>query len=95
MSNLHTNSFKTNFEKIIQYIGGQWLIHGTYSRNDNKLQTLNSPVEYHIWEYQFSIKDSSGNMFCPKFQTKVQGQKHPGRWAIAELSSLVSESLNL
>ena len=35
-------------------------------------------------EYQPHIKGSDGNKLNPIFEKKIQGQKLPGRWAIAE-----------
>ena len=41
MSNLQTYyQFKLDFQKVDQYTGGKWLIHGTERRNDNQLQRL-------------------------------------------------------
>ena len=41
MSNLRTYyHFKLDFQKVDQYIGGKWLIHGTKRHKDNQLQSL-------------------------------------------------------
>ena len=41
MSNLQTYyHFKLDFQKVDQHTGGEWLIHGTKSRKDNQLQSL-------------------------------------------------------
>ena len=31
---------KLDFQKVDQYTGGKWLIHGTERRKDNQLQSL-------------------------------------------------------
>ena len=44
MSNIQTNyHFKLDFQKVDQYTGGKWLIHGTKRRKDNQLQRLDLP----------------------------------------------------
>ena len=43
-----------------------------------------SPAEYPSWVAKCYIKGSDGNILNPIFWKKVQGQKHPGRWGIAE-----------
>ena len=41
MSKLQTYyHFKLDFQKLDQYTGGKWLIHGTKRRKDNQLQSL-------------------------------------------------------
>ena len=37
-----------------------------------------------IWEYEFDIEESDGNILNQIFEKKIQGQKHPARLAIAE-----------
>ena len=85
MSNLQTYyHFKLHFQKVDQYIGGKWLIHGTKRRKDNQLEILELPVEYPSRECKHDIKESKGNMFNPIFKENVQGQKHPRSCAFAE-----------
>ena len=44
MSNLQTYYHsKLDFQKVDQHTGGKWLIHGTKSRKDNQLQSLELP----------------------------------------------------
>ena len=44
MSNLQTYyHFKSDFQKVDQYTGGKWLIHGTKRRKGNQLQSLELP----------------------------------------------------
>ena len=44
MSNLQTHyHFKLDFQKVDQYKGGKWLIHGTKHSEDNQLQSLELP----------------------------------------------------
>ena len=44
MSNLQTYyHFKLDFQKVDQYTGGKWLIHGTKRRKDNQLESLELP----------------------------------------------------
>ena len=41
MSNLQTYyHFKLDFQKVEQYTGGKWLIHGTKRHKDSQLQSL-------------------------------------------------------
>ena len=47
-------------------------------------KTWNCRVEYPSWEYKHDIKVSHGSIYNPILKKKGQGQKHPGRWAIAE-----------
>ena len=44
----------------------------------------NSLVKYPNWVARCDIKGSDGTMLNPIFWKKVQGQKHLGRWEIAE-----------
>ena len=44
----------------------------------------NSPAAYPSWVARCDRKGSDGSMMNPIFWKKVQGQKHPGRWDIAE-----------
>ena len=47
MSNLQTDyNINLDFQKINQYAGGKWLIHGIKHPKDNTGKDLNSPVEY-------------------------------------------------
>ena len=41
MSNLQT--YYLDFQKVDQYRGDKWLIHGTKRRKDNQLQSLELP----------------------------------------------------
>ena len=42
--NLQTyHNFKLDFQKVDQYTGGTWLIHGIKRRKDNQLQSLELP----------------------------------------------------
>ena len=67
MSNLQTNCcLKLDFQKVYQYTGDQWLIHGTRHRKDNQLQK-NSTVRYPSWEYKLDIKVYDGNISNPIF----------------------------
>ena len=44
MSNLQTYyHFQLDFQKVDQYTGGKWLIHGPKRCKDNKLQSLEFP----------------------------------------------------
>ena len=44
MSNLQTYyHFKLDFQKVDQYTGGKWLIHGTKRHKDNQSQSLQLP----------------------------------------------------
>ena len=44
MSNLQTSyHFKLNFQNVDQHAGGNWLIHDTKRRKDNRLQSLEPP----------------------------------------------------
>ena len=43
MSNLQTYYFEIDFQKVDQYTGGKWLIHGTKRRKENQLQNLELP----------------------------------------------------
>ena len=46
VSNLQTYyHFKLDFQKVDQYIGGKWLIHGTKRHKDNQLQSLERPCK--------------------------------------------------
>ena len=46
MSNLQTYyHFKLDFQKVDQYTGGKWLMHGTKRCNDNQLQSLKLPCK--------------------------------------------------
>ena len=42
------------------------------------------PAEYPSWVARCDIKGSDGTLLNPIFWKKAQGQKHPGRWEIAE-----------
>ena len=42
------------------------------------------PAEYPSWVARCDIRGSDGTMLNPTFWKKVQGQKHHGRWEIAE-----------
>ena len=39
-------SLKTDYQKMNQYTGGMWLINDTEYHKNNRLQILDSPVEY-------------------------------------------------
>ena len=65
MSNLQTQYFKLDFQKVDQHTGGKWLIHGTKRRKDNQLQAWNYPVKYPSREYKHDIKEYKGNMLNP------------------------------
>ena len=44
MSNSQTyNHFKLDFQKVDQYTGGMWLIHGTKPRKGNQLLGVELP----------------------------------------------------
>ena len=49
-----------------------------------RCKAWNSPAEYPSWVARCDIKGSDGTMLNPIFWKKVQGQKHPRRWEIAE-----------
>ena len=38
-----TIHLKLDFQKVDQYTGGKWLIHGTKRHKDNQLQSLELP----------------------------------------------------
>ena len=85
MSNLQTYyHFKLDFQQVDQHTGGRWLIHGTKRRQDNQLQSLELPLEYHSRECKHDIKESKGKMFNPIFKENAQGRKHPVSCACAE-----------
>ena len=85
MSNLHTDCcLKLDFEKLDQNRRSNCLIFGTKHRKDDQLQSLEHPIEYHSWEHKFHIKESDGCMLNLIYQKKVQGQKQPRGWAMAE-----------
>ena len=44
----------------------------------------NSPAEYPSWVARCDINGFASTVLNPIFSTKVQGQKHPGRWGIVE-----------
>ena len=54
----------------------------------NSCKAWNSPVENPSTECKHDIKKSEGNMFNPIFTENVQGRKHPGSCAFAELKQL-------
>ena len=92
MPNLQTYyPFKEDFQKVDQYTGGKWLIHGTKRRKDNPSQSMELPCRISYRECKHDIKASKGNMFNPIFKENVQGQKHPGSCAFAEPESLIGE----
>ena len=81
-SNLHPNiCFKVDFQKVDPHTRGKWLIHDTTCCKDNQLQSLKLPCRISCWVARCDIK---GFMSNPIFLKKVQGQKQPGRWEIAE-----------
>ena len=85
MSNLHTDCcLKLDFEKLDQNRRSNCLIFGTKHRKDDQLQSLERPIEYHSWEHKFDIKESDGCMVNLIYYKKVQGQKQPMGWAMAE-----------
>ena len=44
MSNLQTYyHLKLDFQKVDQHTRGEWLIHGTKRRNNNRLQSMDIP----------------------------------------------------
>ena len=50
MSNLQTYyHFKLDCQKVDQQAGGKWSIHGTKSRKDNQLQSLEVTTEHHTF----------------------------------------------
>ena len=73
-----------DFIKVDQYTKDKWFIHDTTHSKENHLQSWNSPVKYPSWVARCDTKGSDGSMLNPIFLKKVQGQKHPGRWEIAE-----------
>ena len=75
--------FKSRFPKS-RHTGGRWLIHDSKRRQDNQLQSLKLPCKYPSWVARCDMKGSDGTMLNPIFWEKVQRQKHPARWDIAE-----------
>ena len=49
-----------------------------------RCKAWNSPAEYPSWVARCDIKGSDGTMLNPIIWKNVQGQKHPGKWEIAE-----------
>ena len=87
MSNLQPNCcLKVDFQNVDTHTGGKWLIRDTKRHKDNQLQNLKLPctAEYPSWVARCDIKGSDGAMLNPIFWKKVQRQKHPGKWEIAE-----------
>ena len=77
MPNLQTHRcLKLDFQIMDKHTVNQWIL---------SCKAWNSPVEYPSWEYKFDIKESVGNMSNSVIINKVQGQKSPGRWVVAEL----------
>ena len=86
MSNIQPNCcLKVDFQNVDKHIGGKWLIYDTERRTDNLLQRLELPCKISkSWLARCDIKGSDAAMLNPIFRKKVQGQKHPGEWDIAE-----------
>ena len=85
MTNLQPNCcLKVDFQKVDQHAGGKWLIHKPNAARTISCKAWNSPAEYPSWVARCDIKGSGGTVLNPIFWKKVQGQKHPGRWEIAE-----------
>ena len=85
MPNLQTYyHLKLDFQKLDQHTGVKRLIYSTKHREDNLLQSLEPPVEYHRRESKHDIKESKGNIFNSTFKENVQEQKHPWRCVVAE-----------
>ena len=76
---------KVDFQKVDQDARGKWLIHETNAARTIGCKAWNSPAEYLSWEAICDIKGFDGTKLNPIFWKKIQVQKHPGRWAIAEL----------
>ena len=74
MFNWHQLSFKTNFQ----------LIHGTKHCKNIQLQSSELSCKISLLKIHFDNKESYDTVFNPMFYKKVQGQKHPNRWAVAE-----------
>ena len=60
-----------------------------WSTTPNAARTIsckawNSPAEYPSWVARCDINGSVSSVLNPIFSKNVQGQKHPGRWGIAE-----------
>ena len=76
MSNLQPNCcLKVDLREVDKHTAGQWLIG---------CKAWNSPAQYPSWVARCDTKGSDGTMLNPIFWKKVQGQKHPGRWEMAE-----------
>ena len=54
------------------------------SHAERTVKAWNFPAKYRIWVARCDIKGSDGAMLNATFWKKIQGQKHPGRWEIAE-----------
>ena len=85
MSNLQPNScLKVDFQKVDQRAGASgWSTTPSAARTIS-CKAWNSPAEYSSWVARCDIKGSDGTMLKPIFWKEVQGQKHSGRWEIAE-----------
>ena len=88
MLNLQTNCCsKLDSENVDQDAGDKWLIHDINHNRDTSTswKACNSSEEYHRREYKSCMKETYGNMFNSIFKIKAQEQKHPEKWAMAEL----------
>ena len=61
-------------------------MHVAKHHRNNQSKAYSSPVEYPGRVYM-----SNGNTFNQIFHKKVHGQRHPGRWAIAETNLHIPE----
>ena len=86
--------FKLDFQKVGQYTGRKWLIHGTKRRKqEQSVAKFATPLSSILVDND--TKESEGKMFNPIFKRKGQGWKLPGRCAFAESELLSAESVNM
>ena len=70
MSNLQTDYFKLDFQKVDQHTGGKWLIHGTYLIENKCIAA---------WRHEtitWTNRDLSSNVFTG-IQMRAISQKVP------------------
>ena len=85
MSNLQPNCcFKVDFQKVDQHAEGKRLIHDPKRRKDNQLQSMKPPCRISKLSSYMWHKGVWWTMLHPIFWKKIQWQKHPRRWDIAE-----------
>ena len=85
MPNLqHSCCLKVDFQKVDQHAGGKWLIQDTKRRKDNQLQSLKLPCRISKLSCLMWHKGVRWHHVESDILKEGPGQKHPGRWEIAE-----------